>query len=174
MKYLLPPFFVLLPLMGFGCVPSQIDNTVAATPAVERPATEDVEFFSVGDYLFSLPEGWTVKDFKRDGRTTINTIAVSHDPWETALEIRFSQMGAVDLTDDIPFWTVNGVSQYKIGCGGPWYCFILVEENDYYDVTMTVQSNEPLPENLDGAWSPDPGVTRQEVDSMFKTIQPAR
>lgn len=160
--------------MGFGCVSSQLDNTVATTPAIEQPTTEDEDFFSVGDYIFSLPEGWTVKDFKRDNRTTINTISVSHDPWETALEIRFSPMEAIDLTDYTPSWTANDVSKYEIGCGGPWYCFILVEGNNYYDITMTVQSNEPLPENLDGPWSPDPGVTRQEVDSMFKTIQPVR
>lgn len=176
MKYSLLVCSLLL--MGLGC-----SQTAPPEPSSEEPAdvsantstqAEESELFSIGDFVLTLPEDWTYKSFDRDGRTTVNTISVSSDPWETALVLSVKKIGETAPAFDSTLDLGNGVTQYRIASGGVWDTFTLGYNETYYEVVIDVESNEPVPENLDGIWAPDPGVTRDQVDNMFKTIQPIR
>ncbi len=167
-------------LLGLGCTQTVPQEAPREEPSSNDAATpsgsiEQGELFSLGDFVLTLPEGWTYKSFDRDGRTTVNTISVSHDPYETALVIRVkkSKETAVENPDS-SLDLGNGVTQYRIASGGAWDAFTLEYNATLYDVTITVESDEPVAENLNGIWSPDPGVTRDQVDAMFKTIKPIR
>ena len=166
-------------LLGLGCTqtvppktPSEKPPDVSANPVAQ---VKEGELFSLGDFVLTLPEGWTYKSFDREGRTTVNTISVSHDPYETALIIRVKKLKETAVENpDSSLDLGNGVTQLRTASGGAWDAFTLEYNAALYAVTITVESNEPVPENLDGIWSPDPGVTRDQVDAMFKTIKPIR
>lgn len=167
-------------LMGLGCTQTAPPEPSGEAPVATSPSpttqVEEGELFSIGDFILTLPEGWTYKSFDRDGRTTINTISVSSDPWETALVISAKKLDLPSL----PISSLdlgNGVTQYRTiseESAKFWDYSELGYNETYYSIQIDVVSNEPVPENLDGIWAPDPGVTREQVDDMFKTIKPIR
>ena len=61
---------------------------------------------------------------------------------------------------------------YNIACGGGVFCSGLNINNEYfYEINWDVVSNQPVPKNLDGVWSPDYSFTSDDIWNILRSIQ---
>ncbi len=66
----------------------------------------------------------------------------------------------------------SGAKIYINGCGGALFCAIADYKGSLYEINFALpESDQPVPANLDGPWSPDTTVTRDQLISLLKTLR---
>lgn len=163
MKKILFVFAVAVLLSG--CATTVNENT--PTPGSDA---EVVDTVSLNLFTFTLPSGWTLVS------QTATTAKISIPDYETytlLLDMSLTETGAGALPD--PQTTVettsDGIQIYTLGCGGAFDCGNLAYFGVAYNYGFTIDSTQPVPENLDGIWSPNSSVSHEDIAAFISTVK---
>lgn len=136
------PYVLALSALLLGACAQTPDVPVEDVP---QTSAEEVVFAPLA---FTLPEGW-VAESQMNGYT----ITVPDSKYEVSLDM-YLQSSSPLGDQDLSSYTSNdeGITLYY-ECGGG-ICFQVAYEGTNYFFGMDVNSTEPVPENLDGIWTP--------------------
>lgn len=148
MKYAL--LIAGLVLVGGGCLSGVKPSTDTET-TVSEEAEVRVQTFKLKGISFEVPEPWYV--VTSAGSTA--RIRTDEEPYQVDLVMEIEEDGFTPVTGQIPVAKAVSGDIYVEGCGGPFACHGLVLGDASFSVIWTIDSDQPVPENLDGVWSPD-------------------
>ena len=167
MKKIVSLVFALAFLLT-GC--SSVANP---TPTVS-PSTVQID-----DLIFTLPKGWTVKNSMPESvenKSTWQTVNIKvPDPkYDVSIPVKVvkNQLGA--KADGYPLLTTtpSGAKVYQDACAPVIACYIVDYSGNFYNVSFgEPDSNEPVPENLDGVWFPSTTVTEADALNAVSNLE---
>ncbi|MFA6436350.1 MAG: hypothetical protein WCW30_04425 [Candidatus Gracilibacteria bacterium] len=176
MKKFLFPFAVALLLSG--CAATVEDNTTVPDTDVGDEVSDNtnpvdtVGTLNLNLFTFTLPSDWTLVS------QTETTAKISIPDYETYtlslnMELIETETGIWELPDSETTveTTSDGVEIYNIGCGGVFDCGNLAYGPRVYNYSFTIESTEPVPENLDGIWVPNSSVSHEDIAAFISTLK---
>jgi len=144
-------------------------NVVSET---KNQANENV--FQIDDVKMILPEGWSA-DNQTQSRVYIKIDY--NEPYDVFLKIEASKNQISEIKrykedrSGYEYTTTQNGEIFKIACGGAFDCNGAIMDGDVYTFVWYIESNQPAPENLDGVWTPDNNVTREDIWNILKSIK---
>ena len=140
--------------------------------AVEEDDKTSGDILKILDIQMELPKGWKVSsvsgnrakiltDYKEHQvfltLQLLTTYPLPADYWQHRTEVEHTKYGIISL----------------IGCGGNLDCHEMVINDKAYSFGWGLESDQVIPEDLDGVWVPDHNIERPETFlSILRTIKP--
>ena len=134
--------------------------------------TDEIFSLQEGYLTFGFPSsaGWKFNGYTEEGATRIS---VPDDNYEVFLDIKATRLAEFQEVDpDYEQVTLqSGAVLYRIPFGGGFDLAYLNFGDTSCEISVSVSSSEPVPENPDGIWSPSTQVTQEELWLMYQTGQ---
>lgn len=162
----------LLMLAGCGqkeTVPATADNTV---PVVEKAATLDIAGLS-----FVLPDGWSVQEMTKEsnkvGARDVAKISVPDPKYNVVIPMTVAKSDhEIGKVNSLQKEAASGAKIYSNACAPTIVCYYVVYNGNTYDVVFEEpESDQPVPENLDGVWFPSTTVTADDTLNFLSTVK---
>lgn len=146
-------------------------STTTEQPIVEEPVEEVVisNELVIAPFAFTFPAGWSAEE---EGNGMV--ISVPDATYEVQLVMTLEADGAEPIEGTEMMATEENIQIYNIGCGGAYYCGNLMFDGQSYNYAFQVESTEPVPENLDGIWTPSIDVTQEDLADFIGTVHLAK
>ncbi len=132
---------------------------------------------NIAGLSFTLPEDWNLKEIVTEqnkiSKWEVAKIEVPDPEYNVILPMKaFVTDYTIDNNDVLLRETSSGVKIYENICAPAIACYYLVYKNNTYEIVFeTVESNQPVPENLDGVWFPDTTITREDTLNLLSTVR---
>ncbi len=126
---------------------------------------------TVGDLSFDLPYDWNVEFSGNTAR-----IQVPDPNYNVTIPLSArrldGQVEAAPFTAEFRMEeTPSGAVIYNDACAPALLCRAVVYKGAAYVVTFEVpESDEPVPDNLDGVWFPGTTVTEAQMEAVIRTV----
>lgn len=136
------------------------------TKEITAPVVSDSVLY-IADLSFTLPKGWLLDK-------EVAKIKVPDPKYNVILPMRVmvSDYKIDQEANKLLEETSSGAKIYRNICAPAIECYYLVYNGKTYSIDFEmVESNQPAPENLDGLWSPDTTVTRNDTLNFLTTVK---
>ncbi|OGL99645.1 hypothetical protein A2318_01560 [Candidatus Uhrbacteria bacterium RIFOXYB2_FULL_45_11] len=135
------------------------------------------ESLDIAGLSFALPEDWNLKEIVTEqnkiSKWEVAKIEVPDPKYDVILPMKaFIIDRAIDDSDVFLRETSSGGKIYENFCAPAVACYHLVYKNNTYEIVFgTVESNEPVPENIDGVWFPNTIITSEDTLNLLSTLK---
>lgn len=138
-----------------------VDTETSSETSTDR--TYDEMWLRLGDLSFYLPKGWSVAEEMQESEGIVRaSLNVPDSKYDVKLTMTVTEGTTYD--DQEPLAQNQEAKVYLVPCGGAYACYALVFLDEYErEFDFDILSNEPVPENLDGIWTPRTEVTQEEL-----------
>ena len=123
---------------------------------------------------FDLPAEWEIAETSASEAL----LSIPHAQYDVRVPFKVVKYAASDVSEDMTQETslievaASGANLYSEACAPSNGCVYIELEDSVYRATFQVaQSDELPPENLDGPWYPEAGITDEEVQSVFSSVR---
>ncbi len=127
--------------------------------------------FSV--FNFTLPNDWTIKeDLYIEDETEYMSFIIPDYEYEVTLTMKMESYEG-DAYSLLTEYIGNNFSIFTEGCNA-FACYVVADEKEGYEnqvmIKFSIESNEEVPENLDGPWSPSTSLNREDLEIFMNTL----
>lgn len=139
-----------------------------ATKTTNTTTSSSENILIISDLQINLPKDWKIYFTSQN----IAKILTETNPYKVYLTVSVSKSeNSSELYKDIPNNTSYG---WVSTCarGGPMACINTKLNNNYYELIWTIDSDQPIPKDLDGAWLPDHKTQSEDLLNIVKTAKP--
>lgn len=153
------------------------ETTIISTQSADTVATSTEEVNKVNNILkisniqMEFPEGWIVSSVTKNEAK----ILTDYPNYQVYLTLR---LNVNDSTADSSYKSAgtkintNYGEIFNVQGGGPKGWTGALINGNKYSFVWNIESNQPVPENLDGIWVPDSNVTSEVLLDITKTVKP--
>jgi hypothetical protein len=149
-----------------------------ASPSSSGPEAVALATVTVSGLTFDLPEGWEVQSVVNHqnavGSWDEAKIKVPDSKYSVVIPFDVVRHeGTLDLTTNELLKTLpSGDKIYGLACAPALACYYLDHGGIIYAVSFNEpESNQPVPDDLDGPWFPDTTVTEAEMLGFVATVK---
>jgi len=168
---------IIAVVIGGGIYLLQRNQASKSTEKNEVSSAISASTLNIAGLSFTLPEDWNLKEIVpkqneiRGGE--VARIEVPDPEYNVILPMQVLVTDyTIDNNDILLRETSSGAKIYENVCAPAIACYYLSYKEKTYDIVFeTVESNQPVPENLSGIWFPDTTLTRENVFNFLNTVR---
>lgn len=126
---------------------------------------------------FTLPTNWTLQKIQKESNKVstweVAKIKVPDPKYNVILPMQVVKSDHKIKSDDkLLSQGLSGAKIYQNACAPAIACYYLVYNGNTYGVTFAeVESDQPVPKNLDGVWFPDTIITVEDTLNFMASVK---